>query len=527
MDGVQNPHDEYVNQQWVDLGMQQHHHGQHTLSPHHHAHAHHPQQHDYGAHYGYVESPGFPPPDSPFRLQPPPIPIAPNYLGMPQQWGQAMPPPAPPPVTSSQQYPPMPQAIAPAPPQLAAASALPPTVSNPTQSTSTPRRTLTDADRRRMCIFHEENPNVKQTEIGAMFGVERSTVSKVLRQKEKYLFPDDGSRSPIKRSKGKFPDIERALSVWAKNTRKQGITLTDVMIREKARFFATSLGISDSHFKANSAGWLEKFKHKNNVHPNGRGRSESDVTGIARGSAAAILSPRLSHARTESTPDANGIGEHRDGSGSPMMMKHSKSQDSNHTGTDSPDSYMPMDFGGGYKAFQHQHSGPTSPASPFFSPDSRIDSAHPSPGFPSRMAPGTHQRPRSQTFPLMPIDGTYISPPPSSEPLTPKMLNQTVPLASPAPEVPNPLASPHMTPSSSHTALSLNGNPDPPSGVAPTKDDAKKALEVVISFLRQQPVGFVEQDEYNLVGKLLEKFGLGSGGQIEADTNMSFSNNSP
>ncbi|CRK14902.1 hypothetical protein BN1723_021026, partial [Verticillium longisporum] len=32
---------------------------------------------------------------------------------------------------------------------------------------------------------------MKQTEIGAMFGVERSTVSKVLRNKEKYLFPED------------------------------------------------------------------------------------------------------------------------------------------------------------------------------------------------------------------------------------------------------------------------------------------------------------------------------------------------
>lgn len=39
---------------------------------------------------------------------------------------------------------------------------------HPTQATSSPRRTLTDADRRRMCIFHEENPNVKQTEIGGM-----------------------------------------------------------------------------------------------------------------------------------------------------------------------------------------------------------------------------------------------------------------------------------------------------------------------------------------------------------------------
>jgi hypothetical protein len=43
----------------------------------------------------------------------------------------------------------------------------------PAASQSTPRRTLTDNDRRRMCQYHEDNPTVKQTEIGAMFGVER------------------------------------------------------------------------------------------------------------------------------------------------------------------------------------------------------------------------------------------------------------------------------------------------------------------------------------------------------------------
>ena len=34
------------------------------------------------------------------------------------------------------------------------------------QSTSTSRRTLSDSDRRRMCEYHNENPTVKQTEIG-------------------------------------------------------------------------------------------------------------------------------------------------------------------------------------------------------------------------------------------------------------------------------------------------------------------------------------------------------------------------
>ncbi|KAH8595813.1 hypothetical protein B0O99DRAFT_144067 [Bisporella sp. PMI_857] len=39
--------------------------------------------------------------------------------------------------------------------------------------TPSPRKTLTDNDRRRMCQYHEDNPSVKQTEIGALFGVER------------------------------------------------------------------------------------------------------------------------------------------------------------------------------------------------------------------------------------------------------------------------------------------------------------------------------------------------------------------
>lgn len=33
-------------------------------------------------------------------------------------------------------------------------------------ATPSPRKTLTDSDRRRMCQYHEENPTIKQTEIG-------------------------------------------------------------------------------------------------------------------------------------------------------------------------------------------------------------------------------------------------------------------------------------------------------------------------------------------------------------------------
>src|ERR1700753_1296001 len=93
-----------------------------------------------------------------------------------------------------------------------------------------------------------------------------STVSKVLRNKEKYLHQDEGNRSPARKPKGKFPDIERALANWAKNHQKQGLPMSDALIKEKLHHFSLTVGNSEAHIKAaNSTSWLEKFKQKNNL----------------------------------------------------------------------------------------------------------------------------------------------------------------------------------------------------------------------------------------------------------------------
>lgn len=155
MDRVQPPD----SVQWVDVGMHQHGHQYPPpiSSPH---------QQDFST-YGFVESPGFPAPGSPFRLQPVPVPIAPNYLGL-SQWGQSMPQGTQGTAPSHQHYS-GPPAIAPAPaPTSAPVAQLVAAPAHTTTSTSSPRRTLTDDDRRRMCMYHEDNPNVKQTEIGGM-----------------------------------------------------------------------------------------------------------------------------------------------------------------------------------------------------------------------------------------------------------------------------------------------------------------------------------------------------------------------
>jgi hypothetical protein len=63
----------------------------------------------------------------------------------------------------------------------------------------------------------------------------------------------------------KGPDIERALSNWARHQHRQGLPLSDTIIRDKARFFAQTVGNSGSYLKANSTSWLENFKQKNHL----------------------------------------------------------------------------------------------------------------------------------------------------------------------------------------------------------------------------------------------------------------------
>jgi hypothetical protein len=336
----------------------------------------------------------------------------------------------------------------------------------------------------------------------------------VLRQKEKYLYQDDGSRSPIRKSKGKFPDIERALSNWARNHQRQGYQLTDSIIRDKARFFAQTVGNSDSHLKANSTSWLEKFKQKNHLMG-----AKSRKGSIAEESEGTSNPP--SHAQTPGalspiSPDDD----------SPVVPNLAVKKSENNLKTESPDTF---DFSG-RRPYNSQSStslstvfteqGPTSPTSPFFTPDSACG---PNPFIGNRQAsngqPGTNgfQRPRSQTFPLLEGVAQYASPPASSEAMTPKYISSTA-LDSPMAEMGDPLATIDEAMSVSPTNMSNSMQPPPlptasPGGVrgtgspvSPSQEEAARALELVMSFFKSQPSDFaVAPEEYMTMGKLMEK----------------------
>lgn len=365
----------------------------------------------------------------------------------------------------------------------------------------------------------------------------------MLRQKKKYLAPEDRSLSPVKRAKGsKLPDSERTLSNWLRKATDQGRQVTDDEIREQARFFGT-VG-PEIHQKMSSASWLEKFKQKNGIgtklmrrasetnisdisslNPDSAGPSASQTpNGVSPTSPGGVLSPSpLSATRSEEDLKAEHLHGYLEFGREHGGYRHSNSQSTTSLSSAFTDN-GPSSFSG----------GPTSPTTPFaFSPDQSGS------WLPSQQArlppPGSNfQRPRSQTFPMLGIEPGFMSAQ-GNEPLTPKYsLPMTAPssaLDSPIHEMAPPfgmdsaLSSPPLhllhhsssngsmgpPPSGPPSGTPITGLQSPPGSSAPgspTQDDARRALETLLTFITHAPNGLVDQNEYMTVLKMTERLRL-------------------
>lgn len=366
-----------------------------------------------------------------------------------------------------------------------------------------------------------------------------STVSKVLRQKEKYLFPEDRSSSPVKRNKGKLPDIEKALANWARNHAKSGLPLTDAEIKEKARIFVATLSSGESPIKTNSTSWLEKFKQKNGIGP-GRLMRRASETNIPDNLSTG--SPQLTSSQPSSAISPASPSQHP--SPSPLSANDDKER-----------LESLMDFTADASAYKHTGSQSTtslssaftdtaassfsgsalSPSGQFtFSPDPNVGgflSSDRSGQIPPGGAASNFQRPRSQTFPTLDLE--YMNQQQSTEPLTPKYhVSSTAPssaLESPAHELPQPsfgidntISSPQhqLHHSGSNSSLSGRQTGTPVTGSAvlssvgssptsPTQEDARRAADTLLSFIANgAPHGFIDQNEYMAVVRLTEKLRL-------------------
>ncbi|AEO69292.1 d5cf318b-a9aa-4567-a917-fab667d7244f [Thermothielavioides terrestris] len=398
----------------------------------------------------------------------------------------------------------------------------------PSASASQPRKTLTDDDRRAMCQYAEDHPTAKQTDIGARFGVERSTVSKVLRNKDKYLNSEERSSSPVKRSgKGKQADIEKALVNFIRKGQRTGAVMTRELLMEKARLF-TSLGTGDSLL---DTAWLDKFMLKHGIGTGGgrllRRASETNIPDSIRDSDSPSLAPsQPSSAISPASPtghlspsplSANKSDEEKESMNSFMdftadgVYKHSNSQSTTSLSSAFTDAAAP--------SFPGSAISPT--ASFNFSPDPNVGTFLA--GDQSRqLSPhgAGFQRPRSQTFPTLDLE--YLNQSQSAEPATPKyMVPSTAPSsalettssehAGPAFGFEQAVSPPQLRHSSSNSSIAGRSTTTPVTSSAvgsspgsPTQEDARKAADTLLSFITNAS-GFVDHNEYLTVVRLTEK----------------------
>lgn len=126
------------------------------------------------------------------------------------------------------------------------------------------KQRLFNVDRKAICEYHRANPTARQEDIAVRYGVERSTISKILKEKERWLnVPDDGFEKirVSKQRPSKFPQIEQAMLVWMQTAEQ---ALTDNLLRTRAREIAREYDIDPDVFKA-SAGWVENFKQRHGI----------------------------------------------------------------------------------------------------------------------------------------------------------------------------------------------------------------------------------------------------------------------
>ncbi|EXJ63749.1 hypothetical protein A1O7_00084 [Cladophialophora yegresii CBS 114405] len=388
--------------------------------------------------------------------------------------------------------------------------------------TTTSRRKLTDDERRQMCIEAEQNPTMKQTQIGAKFNVERSTVSKILRQRDKYMNPQpkEESASPGKKSKAKLPDFEKTLTNWVKNQQRKGLAFTDEDLRKQAKVFSFS---RSDQAVVSSTDWLEKFKRKNRLVAT---KTDAD-SALLDSSTTSLTQTPLDGSPTSSTglvsPPMSAIKEDEDESG----VKIESNQDF-------------FDFGEGKRAFDDSsvmdgefkdHAGEATA-------ESGLSPRSPRQGSTDQddmellegveEAFGATSRHRSQTFSHAPSHTT------GSRPSSPRNSRQALPVrsltttaATAGPEEPRPTAIDPRQMMKRHKSVpdihypdqvrfsSMQPPPLPRSADAspvsvpasPAEDENIRALHAIKTLLEQNPT-VAEPDDYLAIGKLMQKMKL-------------------
>jgi len=353
-----------------------------------------------------------------------------------------------------------------------------------------------------------------------------STVSKVLRNREKYLAQPAEEPNSKNQAKGKYPDIERTLSNWVRNEKKTGGPITDDQIMEKFRHFARTVS-PNQHLKSMNNSWLEMFKQKNGLSgPKSRKSSIAGDTDDSGAHSPNNLSPTSPNPKRDASPAPRPSEESlpkKIKSESPPASSSSTTpisldqQPPPHTHSHSHRPYASIS-----SALSDSTPTPnTASSSTAFSPDLLDAAAAGSPPFfaafpsPDAAAPAPPpstssaastpfvSRARSQTFPISAASldsSSYASTPPAAESAALSFF------PGPVDDVSAHVSGYSLGPVvGASAALGISGAMG---ALPPSVEETQRALQVVWEFLRSQGSP-LEPGEVAALRRLMEKLQVG------------------
>lgn len=263
------------------------------------------------------------------------------------------------------------------------------------------------------------------------------------------------------------------------------------MIREKALFFASTVGGPDNHQKIMSSNWLEKFKQKNCLTGSmSRNGSVDIVSGLESAS--------NDNSVTQTPSVLSPVTPSDDTSPSPTSPK----QEQDRVKKESIDVTYKLD-GHEFSPSLSQHVKTLSD-SPIFKSENPFSVSY---------GASPPKRVRSRTLPIMTsgsssvsnVSSRHVSPKASpafdddAQSPTATSVAPTMKRNHSSPEIKTTMQPPPLPNSNTVSPISSPGSP--------TQDEARKALELVMSYFQNQPSGLGAQDFFT-IGKLMEKLEL-------------------
>ncbi|GJE88391.1 CenpB-DNA-bind-domain-containing protein [Phanerochaete sordida] len=151
------------------------------------------------------------------------------------------------------------------------------------------KQRLYTVDRRAICEMAQKSPHLRQEDIAREFSIERSTVSKILKEKERWLATPANPQVRVSKYRlAKYPQLEAELKSWIVSENENGVIFTDAMIRNKAKELGEKWrDETEGKFKA-SPGWIENFKarvgiRKGRYTGNGTDEQKAKAHGLSPG----------------------------------------------------------------------------------------------------------------------------------------------------------------------------------------------------------------------------------------------------